>query len=284
MKLATVRAGNGHRAAIVNDDDVAHLLPESTSVLDVIRSARRAPDPDGTTIPHADAEMVAPIPSPVRNVFCVGWNYLPHFAEGVGRREGQEVKEIPEFPTFFTKATTTVVGPYDDIPSHRTHTERLDWEAELAVFIGREGVDIPESEAMSYVFGYAVANDISARELQRRHGGQWMKGKSLDGTCPLGPFIVTADALSDPHALDVVTRVNGVVKQESNTEHMVFRIPRIISELSHGMTLVPGDVILTGTPEGTGFSRTPPEFLQPGDILETEIRGLGTLRNRIAAD
>ncbi|WP_205617580.1 fumarylacetoacetate hydrolase family protein [Pelomicrobium methylotrophicum] len=225
-------------------------------------------------------KLLAPIPRPRKNVFCVGWNYLEHFEEGERiRASGQP---LPERPVFFSKAVTAVIGPYDPIPYDPNVTTMLDWEAELAVVIGKAGKNIPEEHAMAHVFGYTVINDVSARDLQRAHGGQWHKGKSLDGTCPMGPAIVTADAL-DPNGLRVVTRVNGVIKQDSNTRHLYFKIPRLIAELSWGMTLEPGDVISTGTPAGVGFARTPPQFLQPGDLLETEIEGIGVLRNRVVA-
>jgi 2-keto-4-pentenoate hydratase/2-oxohepta-3-ene-1,7-dioic acid hydratase in catechol pathway len=147
--------------------------------------------------------------------------------------------------------------------------------------IGRGGINIGEADAMKHVFGYTVVNDVSAREVQRRHGQQWFKGKSLDGHCPMGPWIVTADRVKDWWDLRVVTRVNGVIKQDSNTRHMYFKLPRIIAELSAGLTLEPGDIISTGTPAGVGHARTPPEFLHAGDLLETEIVGIGLLRNRI---
>lgn len=147
--------------------------------------------------------------------------------------------------------------------------------------IGRGGINIGEADAMKHVFGYTVVNDVSAREVQRRHGQQWFKGKSLDGHCPMGPWIVTADQVKDWWDLRVVTRVNGVIKQDSNTRHMYFKLPRIIAELSAGLTLEPGDIISTGTPAGVGHARTPPEFLQAGDVLETEIAGIGLLKNRI---
>ena len=149
------------------------------------------------------------------------------------------------------------------------------------MIVGRAGRDLAEADALRHVFGYTVINDVSAREVQRRHGQQWFKGKSLDGHCPMGPWIVTADEVADPSDLAVVCRVNGVVKQSSNTKHMYFRLPRILAELSAGMTLEPGDIVSTGTPSGVGHARTPPEFMQPGDVLETEVVGLGMLRNRI---
>ena len=230
--------------------------------------------------PLSKVTLHAPIPRPRKNVFCVGWNYLEHFAEGERFRKSSEV--LPQYPVFFSKAPTAVNGPFGDIPCDSKVTKRLDWEVELGVIIGLAGKNIAADCALQHVFGYTVVNDVSAREVQKRHGGQWLKGKSLDGCCPMGPCIVTADEL-DPNALRVTTRVNGAVKQDSNTRHLYFKIPRLIAELSLGMTLEPGDIISTGTPEGTGFARNPPEYLQPGDVMETEIAEIGVMRNRIVA-
>lgn len=231
---------------------------------------------------HAIGKVVlhAPIPRPRKNVFCVGWNYLEHFEEGAKARP--HVQEMPAHPAFFTKAPTTVNGPYSDVPAHAGVTEKLDWEVELGVVIGKGGTNIAEADAMKHIFGYTVVNDVSAREVQRQHGQQWFKGKSLDGHCPMGPWIATADEVREPQNLHITSRVNGVTKQDSNTSYMYFKIPRIIAELSAGLTLEPGDLILTGTPAGVGHARNPPEFMKPGDILETEITGLGLLRNRIS--
>ncbi|CAG9271572.1 2-keto-4-pentenoate hydratase/2-oxohepta-3-ene-1,7-dioic acid hydratase (Catechol pathway) [Paraburkholderia unamae] len=231
-------------------------------------------------LPLAALELVAPVPSPRKNIFCVGWNYLEHFAEGAKIRP--HVKDMPEFPTFFTKAPTTICGPYDPIPYFAELSAQLDWEVELAVVIGTAGRDIAKEDAMEHVFGFTALNDLSWRDIQRRHGQQWFKGKSIDGTCPMGPWIVTCDAL-DPRGLDLVTRVNGLVKQSSNTRCMYFDIPTIIAELSRGLTLEAGDIIATGTPPGVGHARTPPEFMHPGDVLETEVAGVGVLRNPIGA-
>jgi 2-keto-4-pentenoate hydratase/2-oxohepta-3-ene-1,7-dioic acid hydratase in catechol pathway len=226
----------------------------------------------------ADVRLHAPIPRPTKNIFCVGWNYLSHFEEG-GRKLHDD-RKLPDHPVFFTKAPTTVNGPYDAIPFDASVSTSLDWEVELAVVIGRGGKNIGESDAMRHVWGYTVANDLTWRDIQRRHGGQWHKGKSLDGTCPMGPWIVTADSLSCDD-LWITCRVNGETRQESRTRHMYFKVPRLIAELSVGMTLEPGDLVSTGTPEGVGYARTPPEFLKPGDLLETEIEGIGVLRNPI---
>jgi 2-keto-4-pentenoate hydratase/2-oxohepta-3-ene-1,7-dioic acid hydratase in catechol pathway len=188
---------------------------------------------------------------------------------------------MPQHPAFFTKAPTTVNGPFDAVPVHAGVTGKLDWEVELAVVIGTGGINIPEGEAMRHIFGYSVANDVSAREVQRQHGQQWFKGKSLDGHCPMGPWLATADEVPDPNNLRITCRVNGVAKQDSSTSYMYFKIPRIVAELSAGLTLEPGDIILTGTPAGVGHARNPPEFMKQGDVLETEIAGLGLMRNRI---
>ena len=225
--------------------------------------------------------LAAPIPRPRKNVFCVGWNYLEHFEEGSKIRP--HVQEMPTHPTFFSKVPTTVNGPFEPIPTHAGVTEKLDWEVELAVIIGTGGTNISEADAMKHVFGYTVANDVSAREVQRQHGQQWFKGKSLDGHCPMGPWLATADEIADPNNLPITCRVNGVAKQDSNTSYMYFKLPRIIAELSAGLTLEPGDVILSGTPAGVGHARNPPEFMKAGDVLETEIKGLGLMRNRIGA-
>jgi 2-keto-4-pentenoate hydratase/2-oxohepta-3-ene-1,7-dioic acid hydratase in catechol pathway len=231
------------------------------------------------TLPLGKVKLLAPIPRPRKNVFCVGWNYVEHFEES--RISRLHTVEFPAHPTFFSKVPTTVIGPYEPVPSHAEVTRQLDWEVELGVVIGKGGSTIQEADALKHVFGYTVVNDISAREVQRRHGGQLFKGKSLDGTCPMGPWIVTADEVPDPHALRLTSRVNGVTKQDSNTRHMYFKIPRLIAELSAGTTLEPGDILSTGTPAGVGHARTPPEFMKAGDVLETEVEGLGLLRNKI---
>lgn len=230
-------------------------------------------------IPLADVTLCAPVPNPRKNIVCVGWNYLDHFNEGAASRTTKV--DLPDHPTFFTKAPTTLNGPFAGVPAHTNVTEKLDWEVELALVIGRRGSNITEADALSHVFGYMVANDVSAREIQRRHGQQWFKGKSLDGHLPMGPWLTTADEVADPQNMDLMSKVNGVVKQQSNTHHMYFKIPTIISELSQGMTIEPGDIILTGTPSGVGHARTPPEFMKVGDVLETEISGLGAMRNVI---
>jgi 2-keto-4-pentenoate hydratase/2-oxohepta-3-ene-1,7-dioic acid hydratase in catechol pathway len=220
----------------------------------------------------------APIPRPSKNVFCLGRNYAAHAREAAQAR-GQEVK-IPTVPVIFTKAPTSVTGPFDDIAVDRTATQQVDWEVELGVVIGVSGRNISKGDAMRHVFGYTVINDLTARDLQQQHM-QWFKGKSLDGFCPMGPVLVTADEFGDPQTKRVQLRVNGTTKQDSSTEHMIFPVDVIIEWLSKGLTLEAGDVIATGTPDGVGMGRTPPEFLNDGDVLETEVEGIGVMRNRI---
>ena len=222
----------------------------------------------------------APIPRPAKNVFCVGRNFLTHIEEGA-RTRGEAVK-LPTVPVFFTKAPTSVIGPHDDVPWDRTATQQVDWEAELGVIVGVTGRNIPRATALDHVFGYTIVNDVSARDLQRSHF-QFFKGKSLDGFCPIGPLVVTPDEFGDPQTKQLVLRVNGVVKQDGNTRDMIFPLDALIASLSHGLTLEAGDIIACGTPDGVGFARTPPEFLQDGDVMETEVEGIGTMRNRIVA-
>jgi 2-keto-4-pentenoate hydratase/2-oxohepta-3-ene-1,7-dioic acid hydratase in catechol pathway len=257
-------------------DTMLGIIRGGAAMMEKLRGlASKAPS---GTVNLADVKLHAPIPRPGKNVFCVGWNYLEHFEEGA--KKLQDNRELPKWPVFFSKVPTTVTGPYDNIPFHAHVSTSLDWEVELGVIIGTTGRDIQEADAMKHIWGYTVINDVSWRDIQRRHGGQWHKGKSLDGSCPMGPVIVTADSI-DPTNLHVSCRVNGVAKQDSNTKFLYFKLPRLIADLSAGTTLEAGDIISTGTPEGVGFARTPPEFMKPGDLMETEIEGIGVLRNPI---
>lgn len=236
-----------------------------------------ATSPSG--VPRSSVTLLAPIPRSSRNLLCLGLNYRAHAAEGAALF-GAPVAE-PAFPMFFTKAPTSVIGPEATIEIDISLSKEPDWEVELAVVIGTGGRDISKADAMSHIFGYTVANDISARDLQFRHGGQFFKGKSLDTFCPLGPWIVTADEIGDAQALDISLTLNGVLKQSSNTSKLIFDVPTTIAGLSEGMTLEAGDIILTGTPEGVGFARKPPEYLQDGDVVECEIQNIGVLRNAV---
>ena len=265
-----------------DEDDVLDLLLSGEELWAELRAAARKARGG---IPLASAKLHAPIPRPPRNVFCVGWNYSEHFEEGKQARgqPGAQLapQEIPDHPALFTKNPATVIGTDAPVLFPAPYSEQLDWEAELAVVIGKGGRDITEAAAMSHVFGYTCANDVSVRDVQRRHGGQWFKGKNFDTHLPMGPWIVSADEL-DPSDLAIRSRVNGVSKQDSRTKFMVFKIPRLIAEISAGCTLWPGDMIITGTPAGVGFARTPPEYLKVGDVVEIEIEGIGVLRNTIS--
>jgi 2-keto-4-pentenoate hydratase/2-oxohepta-3-ene-1,7-dioic acid hydratase in catechol pathway len=232
----------------------------------------------GALVKASQARLAAPIPWPKKNVVMLGVNYREHVDEGAKARD-IELK-YPEHPVFFTKPATSVIGHMGKV-IHHPATERLDWEVELAVVMGRRGRDIPKDKAYDYVFGYTICLDMTARDLQRKHG-QWFKGKSLDTFCPIGPWIVHKSALPDPQQLRLVCRVNGEVMQDGNTRDMIFDIPTTIESLSSGMTLEPGDIISTGTPSGVGFARTPPVFLKPGDKVEGEVEGIGTLEIVVA--
>ncbi len=227
--------------------------------------------PRGVAYPERKVRLLAPIPRPARNIFCMGRNYAEHAAE--------RGAEVPDRPVFFTKPSTTVIGPGAGIVHHAC-TVQLDYEAELAVVIGRGGRDIPRAEALDHVFGYMNLNDVTARDLQRAHQ-QWFKGKSLDTFCPIGPALVTADEISDPQRLSIQLRVNGRVRQSASTAQMVFDVATLIEVLSMGMTLEPGDLLATGTPSGVGAATG--EFLKPGDLVEVEVEGLGCLINKVAA-
>jgi 2-keto-4-pentenoate hydratase/2-oxohepta-3-ene-1,7-dioic acid hydratase in catechol pathway len=222
--------------------------------------------------------LLPPLDPPRGDVLAIGRNYEKHAAESA-RAWGEQVKP----PTVFTKAQTSVTGPFDDIVIDPRVSDKIDWEVELGVVIGRKGANIKADEAMNHVFGYTVINDVSARDIQNNWGGQFFKGKSLDASSPVGPWVVTADEIPDPQALRVSLRVNGEIKQDGNTRDMIYPVAQLIVWLSVGMTLRPGSLIASGTPDGVGFARTPPEFLKPGDLMETEVEGIGQLRNRMVA-
>ena len=275
MKIVTFSAADGTRPGLLRDDgsvvDIDATLGKRgltpcRSVLGLIDGgagilaalAELSDAPDAVIVPAAKAMLVAPIPRPRKNVFCVGRNYKEHVAEAAEAR-GRDMK-LPAAPQYFSKPPTTVIGPDADIPLHADITSNLDYEVELAVVIGKRGVDIPRGRALDYVFGYTIIDDITARELQRRHD-QWFKGKGLDKSCPMGPYIVPAGEVPDPQALDIWLTVNGEVRQKSNTRMMIFPLDELIATLSQGLTLEPGDIIATGTPSGVGFAMKPPRTL-----------------------
>jgi 2-keto-4-pentenoate hydratase/2-oxohepta-3-ene-1,7-dioic acid hydratase in catechol pathway len=287
MRLATYRDDRGVHLGAVRGQEVTALDGVAPDMLGLIEAgpaglaqARAAADAATNWRPLDSVTLLAPIPRPRQNVVCVGLNYVAHAIES-DRARGREPK-LPAVPVFFTKAVTAVAPPVSDFVLDPQVTEQLDYEAELAFVIGRSGKNIGRSAALDYVFGYTVANDISARELQARHQ-QFFKGKSLDGSCPLGPWIVTADEIPDPAALTVRLRVNGERRQESSVSDLIFDVPALIEFLSLGMTLEAGTIVCTGTPAGVGLGFTPPRFLQVGDVVETEVDAIGSLHTRIVA-
>jgi len=256
--------------------DVAALACKGPAGLDAVK---RILDSNAPEIPVAGLRLRAPISRPAKNVFCVGRNYRGHIIEGNIAR-GVDPNLFPEHIEFFTKAPTAVIGPGDAIPLHAGVTAQLDYEAEFGIIIGQGGCNIDASQAGGAVFGYTIINDITGRDLQRRHG-QWFKGKALDGSCPMGPWVVHKSALADPQALDIKLWVNGELRQSDNTSSMIFPVESIVAQLSAGLTLEPGDIIATGTPSGVGYAMKPPRFLKDGDIIAIEIESIGRLENTV---
>jgi 2-keto-4-pentenoate hydratase/2-oxohepta-3-ene-1,7-dioic acid hydratase in catechol pathway len=227
----------------------------------------------------SDAVLMAPIPDPRKNIFCVGRNYAEHIAEG---EKAQNIKVgVTEHPVFFTKPPTSVVAPGGDVLIFPTISQDIDYEVELAVIIGKPGRNIAKADAFDHVFGYTILNDITARDVQRRHGGQYFKGKGFDGSCPIGPWIVTKDAIKNPHDLSIRLSVNGQQRQNGKTADMIFDIPTLIASLSEGLTLEPGDIIATGTPSGVGYAMDPPQFLKAGDQVVCDVSQIGQLANTV---
>lgn len=294
MQLCSYQTDSSVLPGIVRDDSVIipalseqygnlRTMQELIEAGDVTLSdlASWADDPPPVCIlPIEPSRLKAPIPVPRQNIICLGWNYAEHAIESANSMQ-RDVK-LPEHPIVFTKAVGSVIGPGDKMILDPSVTTELDWEVELAIIIGKNARYVERDKALDYVFGYTVINDLSARDLQFRHK-QYFIGKSLDGACPMGPVITTSDEIEDPQNLGLRSWVNGELKQDSNTRHQIFDCAEIIHRLSQGMTLMPGDIIATGTPEGVGFARQPPEFLAAGDTVECEVDGIGKLKTIISA-
>ncbi|GAB6087992.1 fumarylacetoacetate hydrolase family protein [Alkaliphilus crotonatoxidans] len=227
-----------------------------------------------------EVQIQAPISQPVHDILCLGLNYKEHVQE-TAKGFNQKI-ELPKYPVYFSKRVHRAIGPHERINGNEAVTTMLDYEVELAVVIGKEGINIPKEEVENYIFGYTIMNDLSARDLQQRHM-QWFRGKSLDSFTALGPCIVHKSQLPLPLELKVISKINGEIRQQGNTSDFIFDIPTIIEDLSRGMTLKPGDIIATGTPSGVGMGFNPPRFMKPGDVVECEIEGIGTLKNTVAA-
>lgn len=291
MKLGTVELRSGEeRVACLRADGSVVLAPREFGEMHDVIEASDSATPElrklckssqAQEIELSEVRLLSPIRGLRRDVLCTGWNYWDHFYESEGKREGQDVPK-PEAPTFFTKGPDVVIGPYDDIGFDPVISRKWDYEAEIALVIGKRGRSIPREQAMEHVFGYCLANDVSQRDLQRRHGGQWLKGKSIDGTMPLGPWLTLRDDVELAN-ITLECELNGAVMQRASASEMAFGIAELICELSFGMTLMPGDVLLMGTPSGIGNARTPPVFLKESDLVVVRATGLGELRNRLVA-
>lgn len=289
MKFAAIDHEGRTRLAVLDGTELV-LMPDSLGDLVDVASggaaaltaaAAAAARPDAERVALAGAALRPPVGRFRRDILCTGWNYHAHFDESVGRR-GQHEVERPDAPTFFTKGPDVVVGPADPVAYDARLSSRWDYEAEVALVIGATIRSPSPDAAEAAVFGYCLANDVSQRDLQQRHGGQWLKGKSIDGTMPLGPFVVTADEV-DIGDLEIECLINGELRQKASTAQMAFPVGELLAELARGMTLRPGDVVLTGTPAGIGSARTPPVFLKEGDEMVVRATGLGELRNRLVA-
>lgn len=305
MKFATFISGGQEYAGIYHDgyysfkDLLGGRVSETLTLLEFIRSCESKdllefieviPEiiSQNNLKPAASPTLRPPIPWPFRDIICLGKNYADHAKEmsassanaSSANASSANASSVPQAPVYFAKTAFPTLGDGDKIPSHSQLTNQLDYEAELAVIIGKTTRYIPTSEVEKIIFGYTILNDITARDLQAKHG-QWFYGKSLDGACPMGPVIVSRDEIPFPVNLEITSRVNGETRQHSNTSELIFDIPRIISELSMGMTLYPGDIIATGTPAGVGHAMKPPQYLKPGDKIECEIEKIGILTNFI---
>lgn len=295
MRFATFSTdGTSPRIGLVQGDVVVDLVPGLAGTIDVpetliayVQAGRefhaKVRDvvanmtlwPAGTTFPLSSVRLHAPLRP--GKIVGVGLNYIEHVEES--SRSLDTAKELPDRPVLFSKPGTAVVGPGEPIQHNGGMTQQLDWECELAVVMGTAARNVSEAEALDYVFGYSITNDISARD--QRRGGQWFFSKGQDSYAPFGPVIVTTDEITNPHSLRLSLTVNGVQRQNGNSEHMLFKIPTLIADITSGVTLEPGDFIATGSPQGVGAAMNPPTFLQPGDVVRCEIDGIGVLENPV---
>jgi 2-keto-4-pentenoate hydratase/2-oxohepta-3-ene-1,7-dioic acid hydratase in catechol pathway len=297
MKFVTFARGGAHAVGLWLEGKgvldlrlAAEFAGESLDVADMIgfiaagapalkvAKALAANPPADALYPASEVTLLAPIPRPNKNVFCVGRNYMDHVHEG--DRMFARDPSIPTVPNFFSKAPTTVVGPDAEVRWPSKVTQAFDYEIELGVIIGKAGRDIPREKAMEHVFGYTIINDVTARDLQKTHV-QWFKGKTLDTTCPMGPWIVDAEEIGDPKSMELTFLLNGEQRQHASTAQMIFDVPAILESLSAGLTLEPGDVIASGTPSGVGFGMDPKGLLKDGDVMECRISKIGVLKNRV---
>ena len=286
MKLITYRQNGAEHVGALTEDGTGVLplpVPDMNTLIETmtltdLRSAVAAAE-RGSALALSDVELLAPIPRPRQDVLCLGMNYLAH-AEEAARYSADAFRKERPVAVYFSKRVSEAGKPDGVIPRHAGLTDRLDYEAELAVVLGRTARDVKAADAADCIFGYTVLNDVSARDLQTGHK-QWYFGKSLDGATPMGPVLVTADEIAYPPALEITCRVNGELRQQSNTSLLITSIGQILEELTAGMTLLPGTIIATGTPAGVGMGFDLPKFLQSGDVVECAIEGIGTLRSTV---
>ena len=292
MKLVTFEDGSGPRIGVLEGEGVVDIGANDPafprSMLSLVtagtqglqeRLERRR---DAKPIPLGAVTLKAPLPRPPRNIFCVGKNYHEHAKEFAASGYDSTAKEVvPEAPVIFSKPPSAVIGPGEPIPSYLDPTNSVDYEGELTVVIGRGGRGIAKADALRHVFGYTIINDVTARTLQQLHR-QWLLGKGIDGFCPMGPAILTADKMPDPTAMRLKTFVNGELRQDAPLSDLIFDIPTLIETISARITLEPGDLIATGTPAGVGLGFRPPKFLKPGDTVRIEVSGIGVLENPVA--
>jgi 2-keto-4-pentenoate hydratase/2-oxohepta-3-ene-1,7-dioic acid hydratase in catechol pathway len=291
MKFATVNINGRSAVAMVSPDSdqmwpiellVGRPVTDMVDLIQHFQELRGSLQPKGSALSLSSAKLEAPIRQP-RNILCIGKNYDEHAREftisGFDNSANGISEAIPSVPIVFTKSPGSVIGDGECITYPRGLSNCVDYEAELGVIIGKSGRGITREQAYNHVWGYTIINDMTARDLQSQHK-QWFLGKSLDTFCPMGPWIVTSDEV-DPTSLEVRSLVNGELRQNGNTRDLIFDIPRLIETLSAGMTLIPGDVIATGTPAGVGIGFNPPRYLHPGDVVIIEISGIGRLTNQI---
>jgi 2-keto-4-pentenoate hydratase/2-oxohepta-3-ene-1,7-dioic acid hydratase in catechol pathway len=257
--------------------DFIDAAPSSKLIVDGLIKKYKAAWPIHVATPISNVKILAPIPRPRKNIFGIGLNYVEHVAESA--RTLDTSKDLPKQPVVFSKPPTAVIGNGDAIQHNANMTKQLDWEVELAVIIGATCTRVTEEDAMNHVFGYTVINDVSARDCRR--AGQWIFSKGQNTFAPMGPYIVTADEVNDPHNLNLWLKKNGEIKQSSNTKHLLFKIPTLIADISSAITLEPGDIIATGTPSGVGAGMDPQEWMWPGDVIELCVEGIGTLINPV---
>jgi 2-keto-4-pentenoate hydratase/2-oxohepta-3-ene-1,7-dioic acid hydratase in catechol pathway len=287
MQLITFETGDTIAAGFVEGEDAVACVEGDAArgaILEMIAGggdlkAWRAMG--GRRIPLSETRLLAPIPEPRRDIFCVGKNYYAHAAEFHDSGFDSTAKdEVPPHPVVFTKATTSVCGPGDVVRGSLDPTASVDYEGELGVVIGKRAFQVARADAYDHVFGYVIVNDVTSRELQKRHN-QWVIGKGLDTFCPMGPWIATADEVGDVAAMELVTEINGEERQRAKVADLIFDIPTLIETMSATMTLLPGDIIATGTPVGVGIGFKPPKYLVRGDVMKVSITGLGVLENPI---